>query len=291
MMDSATAPVGGSVSPVPAGPHHVVCVDGINLGMRVEENEKGRKKLTPKYAFVFQSSRLNPDTNERFLIVREFTLSMNDRGNLRKFVEGWLGTRMSDEQAESFNLAALYRRNGIGTVIQKEKQSGGGSYAQLTSITGLMEGMPTIEPHGYTRPEYLLERKAEYAKAAQEFAAKEALHAQSASLIPAMGAPSAVGSATASTPPAASAMQGATSGVSAELTLTQAKQMMVQGKPLQDRTNQELELLLNWANTKGNAVMARAADLLLTERTNAAAQDEMFGEGGPLADGDDDLPF
>jgi hypothetical protein len=87
-------------------------------------------------------------------------------------------------------------------------------------------------------------------------------------------------------------MQGATSGVNAELTLTQAKQMMVQGKPLQDRTTEELQKLLDWANGKGNAVMARAADLLLTERINAQAQDNMFGPGGPLADDDDsELPF
>lgn len=287
-MDSATAPVGGSITPVPAGPHHIVCVDGINLGMRVEDYDK-KQRLVAKYALVFQSSKVNPETGERFLIVKEVTLSMSEKGNLRKLVEGWIGAKFTDEQAEKFDLANLYGRNGIGTIIQQEKQSGGGSYAKLTAITGLMDGMPTIQPLNYKRPEYLIERKAEYAEEAAKFAAKEGV---SSGMIPS-GIPShAAPSVPASGALAASVTPQPQTGMAPKMTVAQAGAIMVSGTPLGQRSIEELQQLYNWAMGKNNQHMLTAADLLLTaKRAELQEQPDFSDFPGALKDEDDDLPF
>src|SRR3954467_4171044 len=82
---------GGSFTPMPAGTQHVVCVDGIYLGETVDSFQGGPPKIVRKYAFVFQSADVNPETGKRYEIKREFTISMGERANLRKFLGQWRG--------------------------------------------------------------------------------------------------------------------------------------------------------------------------------------------------------
>ena len=64
------------------------------------------------------------------------TLSMNEKANLRKeFIEPMLGRKLSDEEAEKFDLSSLLGKNFIATIAH----SADGKYANIVSITPLTE--------------------------------------------------------------------------------------------------------------------------------------------------------
>lgn len=179
-MDSTTFSTGGGTFEVcPPGQDVLVCVDGVDLGHKVEEfkDEKAGsptfgqpvKRLVRKYALVFQTAKVDKE-GRRFAIVREFTASMGKTANLRKFVAAWLGIEVTDDIAKKFDPATLYSRNGLGTIINRT--SGAGKLrAELQAIAPMFPGIPTIAPEGYERPKFIGMRKDDYAREAAAFLA------------------------------------------------------------------------------------------------------------------------
>jgi hypothetical protein len=153
---------GGSFAPMPAGTQHVVCVDGIYLGEKVETFPGAAPKVVKKYAFVFQSEELNPETNRPYEISKEFTISMHEKASLRKFLSAWRGKTYTDEEARAVDLARVVGANGIASVEHKTSQAGR-TYGALLSIAPVMKGMTKLTATGYERGAFWADRKAEYA--------------------------------------------------------------------------------------------------------------------------------
>jgi len=88
----------------------------------------------------------NPDGTEEevekpFAISREFTLSMGNKSNLRKFVEGVIGTKLDDEEAYAFDIEQLVGMACLVTINHKKSKDGTRTYAEVTSTAPLMKGM------------------------------------------------------------------------------------------------------------------------------------------------------
>src|SRR5690554_1940306 len=66
------------------------CVDTIDMGEKVEEYQ-GQQNVLHKCVLVFRTGEKNDETGEYIDISREFTVSMGDKANLRKFLEQWRG--------------------------------------------------------------------------------------------------------------------------------------------------------------------------------------------------------
>src|SRR5579864_255671 len=87
--------------PHPEGQFVGQCVDVIALGESVEEFAGQPQRLVQKCALVFRTGERNEDIGEFIDIAREFTVSMGEKANLRKFMEQWRGRPYTAEQIEA----------------------------------------------------------------------------------------------------------------------------------------------------------------------------------------------
>jgi hypothetical protein len=174
MADTITAKGGteAKFKPHPEGQYIAQCVDTIDLGDKVESFPGSPDKLAHKIALVFRTGEINEQTGESIDIAREFTLSMNEKANLRKFLEQWRGKPYTAEQADAG--VPLHKLVGnFALVTIAHRQSGAGrTYANLTACVGLPKQMAEAAKdmsRGYTRADYWQQRKDEYAQGVRAF--------------------------------------------------------------------------------------------------------------------------
>jgi hypothetical protein len=162
--------------PHPEGQFVAQCVDAIDLGDRVEEFAGKPKKLSHKCALVFRTGEKNPDTGEYIDIGREFTVSMGDKANLRKFLEQWRGKAYTEDQIKQGVPLHKMAGNWALLTVSHNTSGNGRTYANITAAVGVPEMMRKSLPTfpAYERPEFWNDRKAEYAKGAQAFRAASA---------------------------------------------------------------------------------------------------------------------
>jgi hypothetical protein len=152
------------------------CVDVIDLGEKVQDFPGTPKYLAPTCALVFRTGERNEQTGECIDIAREFTVSMGDKANLRKFLEQWRGKPYtSDQIKEGVPLHKLTSNHGLLTVAHK--QSGAGkTYANITACVGIPKQMQSAVTSytDYVRDEYWATKRKGYAEEASKFRADTA---------------------------------------------------------------------------------------------------------------------
>lgn len=97
---------------VPAGNHIARCVSMIEIGTVLEQGFGGKmQKLTkvmigwelPEETRVFDESK----GEQPMMISKEYTLSMNEKSNLRADLTSWRGKGFTEEEAKSFDITVL----------------------------------------------------------------------------------------------------------------------------------------------------------------------------------------
>ena len=148
--------------PHPEGTLAAVCVDVIDLGKKVDEWQ-GKTKVQAKCALVFMTGKTNPDTGDLHDVSIEFTVSMGDKSNLRRFLESWRGKKYTEEQAEKG--VPIHKLAGQPALITVEhhKSSKGRTYARILSVSPLPEGLLPPSLPTYTRAPFWADRKKAYA--------------------------------------------------------------------------------------------------------------------------------
>lgn len=134
-----------------------VLVDVIDLGLHMESFQGGPMKQKHKCALVWQIDEINPDTEKRFEMSKEFTVSMNENANLRKFLGLWRGKSYTDDQAaEGAPLHKMYGVNGVMQIEhQQSKSNPERTYARIVSVTPLLRSMAKMEPsEDYVRSDH-----------------------------------------------------------------------------------------------------------------------------------------
>lgn len=148
------------------------CVDTIDLGEKVQDFPGTTPYLAPTCALVFRTGEKNPDTGEFIDIAREFTVSMGEKANLRKFLEQWRGKPYTKDAIEAgVPLDKLTGNHALLTVSHRVSGKGR-TYANITACVGIpkqMTSTTTDYRSGYTRAEYWATKKKEYADAAELF--------------------------------------------------------------------------------------------------------------------------
>lgn len=156
------------------------CVDTIDLGEKVQDFPGTTPYLAATCALVFRTGEKNEDTGDYIDIAREFTVSMGEKANLRKFLEQWRGKPYTKEQIEAgVPLDKLTGNHGLLTVALRTSGKGR-QYANITACVGIPKQMAaTVTKYDdYERAEYWQTRKQEYATAAAAFRAKSAAPSQ-----------------------------------------------------------------------------------------------------------------
>lgn len=135
-------------APAPAGVHHGVCVDVVDMGM-LEVTYAGKTKKQHKVRLVWQIDETNRETGERHIAQKRYTLSLSEKATLRKDLESWRGKAFTREEEMGFDLEKLIGVNAFLNVMQVQKD--GSTYANVASVMPLKKGMPKMDAEKYVR--------------------------------------------------------------------------------------------------------------------------------------------
>lgn len=155
-----TAPVGNksNFEPAPKGNHVARLYQIIHLGT-LEGTWNGEPREYDKVRLVFElcnERRAFKEGEEEkpWSVGSEFTLSMNERANLRKFIEGLLGVSFHDDEAEGFDITTLLGQCCLLNVVHEPDKKGTGKvYANIQSASPLPKGMEC--PPLFNEPKFL----------------------------------------------------------------------------------------------------------------------------------------
>jgi hypothetical protein len=133
--------------PVPAGNHiarlyQIIHLGTIKTGFKDEDGDD-QTADTVRLSFelcnelkVFKEG----DDPKPLAVAREFTFYMSPKSNLRKFVEGFIGTTLADAEASAFDLEQLLGQPCLLNVVHKTSKSGN-VYALVSAAAPLPKGM------------------------------------------------------------------------------------------------------------------------------------------------------
>lgn len=126
---------------IPSGNYIARCYQMIEIGT-VQEIIMGQPKTLkkvrigwelPEETRVFSSEK----GEQPFVISQEYTLSMNDKANLRKMLASWRGKDFSDKEAEAFDITKLLGVPCMLNVIHKPSKDGQKIYENIGSVSPL----------------------------------------------------------------------------------------------------------------------------------------------------------
>jgi len=159
---------GGGFTPHSEGQHGVVCVDVINLGTKLETFPGAEPREVDKVALVFASGE-RQEAGQLVLLTVEMTLSMNEKANLRKFLESWRGRSYTAEQAEKGVPLEKLQGNTALVSVEHITTKTGRRFAKVQSVAPLPQAMAMSTDkvaallEEYERPQFFADRKEEYA--------------------------------------------------------------------------------------------------------------------------------
>lgn len=141
----ATDKGGSNIEPIESGTHIARCIQMIHIGTLTEEIQgkevtRNLVRITwefPTITQVFDESK----GEEPRILSKEFTLSMNSKSGLRKFLDTWRGVPFTDEESKKFDVAKLIGVPCMLSVGQKKSQSSGNVYNTIDSAVAIPKGM------------------------------------------------------------------------------------------------------------------------------------------------------
>jgi len=126
---------------VPSGTHVARCYSMIHIGT-VEWEYQGEKKHSNKirvnFELPFEMRDFGGDENP-MVISKEYTLSLHEKSNLRRDLEGWRGKSFNNKELAHFDITNLISKECNISVIHKTSKSGN-EFAQIGSISGISKG-------------------------------------------------------------------------------------------------------------------------------------------------------
>ena len=129
---------GKDFDPVPAGIHVAICTAVYDLGTQFNEkfNNHTRKVLIqwelPDQRITIQDKDSGQDLDLPRVISKTYTLSLHEKANLRKELEGWRGKSFTEQELEGFDILKLL---GVCCQIQIiHKKTEKRTYANIVAI-------------------------------------------------------------------------------------------------------------------------------------------------------------
>lgn len=130
---------------VPSGTYAARCYSMVHIGTN-EEEYMGKKKMLNKVRITWElptELKVFKEENgeQPYSISKEFTLSMYEKANLRKFLESWRGKGFTEQEAKEFDISALIGVPCMLSVIHKVSKSSGKPYADISAVSTVPKGM------------------------------------------------------------------------------------------------------------------------------------------------------
>lgn len=130
---------------IPAGNYVARCYQMIEIGT-VTEIVLGKTVTAPKVRIGWELPTelkvFNEEKGEQPLVIsKEYTISMNEKANLRKDLKSWRGKDFTEEEAKCFDITKLLGAACMLNIIHKPSASDPSKvYEQIAGITGIPKG-------------------------------------------------------------------------------------------------------------------------------------------------------
>lgn len=131
---------------IPADNYMATCYQMIYIGT-VPEEYQGEQKQVPKVLLTWEIPAIMKVYKEErgpepAVITKEFSFSMGEKANLRKFLSNWRGKAFTNDEAAAFDIAVLLGQPCMLNVIHKTSEKSGNSYQDVGSASRLPSGIP-----------------------------------------------------------------------------------------------------------------------------------------------------
>jgi hypothetical protein len=149
-MGTIASDKGGNFERCPEGNHIARCYHVVDLGLQA--TPWGPKQKV-RIAFELPNELMKDGENEGkpFSVASNYTLSLNEKANLRKHLEAWRGKSFTDEELQGFDIKTVLGHPCMIQVIHNTK--GDRTYANIASIATLPKGMEA--PAAVNEPLYV----------------------------------------------------------------------------------------------------------------------------------------
>ena len=107
-------------------------------GQRSTLDNNIRRKFIMVWNIVGEFVEVNKEQLPR-VMSKEYTLSINEKSNLRKDLQAWRGQAFTEEELQGFNLLTVMNKPCQLQIINEEKN--GKNYNNISAIMALPEGM------------------------------------------------------------------------------------------------------------------------------------------------------
>ncbi len=134
----------GHWEPIPTGMFPGVCAAVWDLGM--QEGYMG--KICHKVVLGFEIDERQKDgdyKDKRFFLTKTYTLSLNEKANLRKDLESWRTRSFTAEELKGFDLLNLPNVNCNLNLVEKPRKSGG-TWVNIASINPPIKNQEKMIP-------------------------------------------------------------------------------------------------------------------------------------------------
>jgi len=129
--------------PAPVGVHVGRCASIIDLGTQTETFQgetKDRRKVLIQWELAEVRTTFTKDGEEQDqpkVVSKEYTLSLNEKANLRKTLDAWRGRPFNEEELKSFDLHSIIGASCLVQIQHRVAVSSGNTYAVVSSIMAL----------------------------------------------------------------------------------------------------------------------------------------------------------
>lgn len=139
---------GTKFPPTPQGVHHAICYAVYDVGTQFNETF-GKWQRKTVVCWELPNERIDIDKDGVVLSLprgqfKVYTLSLHEKADLRKHLEGWRGKAFTSEELQGFDILKLLGVNCQLQIIHKVV--GDKTYANIASVLPLQAGMEKLEP-------------------------------------------------------------------------------------------------------------------------------------------------
>jgi hypothetical protein len=160
---------GGNYEPAPTGLQQAVCVFVEDIGTHTGSYQ-GKPIQSHQIVICWElAEKMTQGENigKPFMLSKFYTLSLNEKANLRKDLEAWRGRSFTDEELKGFDLEKLIGINCMVNIVEHTKQDGR-TGQKIGSIAPKMKALPDIQKINQKPPAWIDEKRKESIEYAQQ---------------------------------------------------------------------------------------------------------------------------
>ena len=148
-MHIATVQPRSSMKPLEPDSYPARCVQYIDLGEQPKPNtDKTSRTIMLIFELPTERMQFKEDdgtvTDKPRLMSKRFTLSMHEKGNLRKAINAWRGVALTEDEARNFDIAKLLNVPCMLTIIHRQSKNSGNIYADIDAIGKYPKAFPPL---------------------------------------------------------------------------------------------------------------------------------------------------